>query len=36
MLRLPSFRFLQPTTIEEAVSQLSEDPASTRLVAGGT
>jgi 4-hydroxybenzoyl-CoA reductase subunit beta len=36
MLRLPAFRFLQPTTIEEAVGYLAEDPANTRLVAGGT
>ncbi|MEE2882375.1 MAG: FAD binding domain-containing protein [Planctomycetota bacterium] len=36
MLRLPAFRFLQPTTIDEAVAFLAEDPGNTRLVAGGT
>jgi 4-hydroxybenzoyl-CoA reductase subunit beta len=37
VLRLPSFRFLQPTTLDEATRLLaSEDPATTRIVAGGT
>ncbi len=36
MLRLPSFGFHSPTTVEEAALILAEDPANTRLVAGGT
>jgi len=36
MLRLPVFGFYQPSTIEEATRLLAENPASTRLVAGGT
>jgi len=36
MLRLPSFEFHQPKTIEEAATILHDDPSTTRLVAGGT
>lgn len=36
MMRLPAFRFEMPETIEDAAALLAEDPANTRLVAGGT
>ena len=36
MLRLPSFAFHAPKTVEEAAALLAEDPAGTKLVAGGT
>ncbi|MHC4935203.1 MAG: FAD binding domain-containing protein [Planctomycetota bacterium] len=36
MLRLPSFAFHAPKTIEEAAAILARDPAGTRIVAGGT
>lgn len=36
MMRLPSFRYSRPTTLEEAARLLADDPKSTRLVAGGT
>ncbi|MEE9393088.1 MAG: FAD binding domain-containing protein [Planctomycetota bacterium] len=36
MMRLPSFRFAQVETIEEAAALLAKDPDNTRLVAGGT
>ena len=36
MLRLPSFEFHAPRTIQEAAALLAEDPAGTKLVAGGT
>lgn len=36
MLRLPSFEFHAPRTIQEAAALLAEDPARTKLVAGGT
>ena len=36
MMRLPSFHFMAPTTIDDAVKALAENPERTRLVAGGT
>ena len=36
MMRLPSFRYRAPRTIDEAVAWLAEDPAQTMLLAGGT
>ena len=36
MMRLPSFRYLAPRTIAEAAGHLSENPAETMLLAGGT
>lgn len=36
MLRLPEFQLRLPTTVADAARALSEDPANTRIVAGGT
>ena len=36
MLRLPPFRYLAPTTIDEAAAYLAESPRETMLIAGGT
>ena len=36
MLRLPAFQFHAPETAAEAARILAEDPANTRVVAGGT
>jgi 4-hydroxybenzoyl-CoA reductase subunit beta len=36
MMRLPSFRYLAPRTIADAVARLAESPADTMLLAGGT
>ena len=36
MLRLPAFKFHQPTTVEEVTALLAENPSGTRVVAGGT
>jgi 4-hydroxybenzoyl-CoA reductase subunit beta len=36
MMRLPSFRFRAPHTIDEAAAWLAESPGDTMLVAGGT
>lgn len=36
MLRLPSFDYQQPESIEQAAEILSADPENTRVVAGGT
>ena len=36
MLRLPSFRYLAPSSVEEAAARLGESPADTMLLAGGT
>jgi 4-hydroxybenzoyl-CoA reductase subunit beta len=36
MMRLPTFRFHAPATVEEAAARLAESPADTMLVAGGT
>ena len=36
MMRLPSFRYRAPRTIDDAVAWLAEDPRSTMIVAGGT
>jgi 4-hydroxybenzoyl-CoA reductase subunit beta len=36
MMRLPPFRYLAPRTIAEAAAHLSENPAETMLLAGGT
>ena len=36
MMRLPSFRYRTPKTLDEAVSWLADSPADTMLLAGGT
>jgi 4-hydroxybenzoyl-CoA reductase subunit beta len=36
MLRLPPFELFPATTLDEALARLAEDPAGTRVVAGGT
>ncbi len=36
MMRLPSFRYRAPRTIEDAAAWLAESPADTMLLAGGT
>ncbi len=36
MLRLPELDFLSPSTIEEALQMLADDPSGTRVLAGGT
>ncbi len=36
MMRLPSFRYVAPTSVGEAADLLAADPAHTMLVAGGT
>ena len=36
MLRLPPFRLLQPSTVDEAVDMLSSEGPAARVVAGGT
>ena len=36
MMRLPSFRYRAPHTIEEAAAWLAESPETTMLIAGGT
>ena len=36
MMRLPSFRYLAPRSIEDAAAHLAENPAETMLLAGGT
>jgi 4-hydroxybenzoyl-CoA reductase subunit beta len=36
MMRLPSFRYRAPRTIDEAAAWLAESPADTMLLAGGT
>ena len=36
MMRLPSFHFASPKTLDEAAALLTRDPENTRLVAGGT
>jgi 4-hydroxybenzoyl-CoA reductase subunit beta len=36
MMRLPSYRYLSPKTVQEAAALLAESPADTMLLAGGT
>ncbi len=36
MMRLPSFRLVTPRSLDDVTAALADDPASTRLVAGGT
>ncbi len=36
MLRLPDFQFHAPQSVEEAAALLANDPANTKIVAGGT
>ena len=36
MIRLPSFRYRAPATVDDAVAWLAESPADTMIVAGGT
>ena len=36
MLRLPSFRYVAPTTIADAAAHLAEAPRETMIIAGGT
>jgi 4-hydroxybenzoyl-CoA reductase subunit beta len=36
MMRLPSYEYLAPRTIEEAVARLAEAPVDTMILAGGT